>query len=604
MGAEPERFDVHRDSQQRRIPAGDSRDEWRLLGLGVALAVTACGPSESPAPDAAAAAERQTAYRVRSDLDAGLNVDTAWASGLNERATVRTEHPFRLRFELERSTDASAERRFRLQYRRNGGEWMNVQAAAFPYSEQRELTPRTSIISTSAYSHGAATTNVLDGSSAEFAGGAGVVFTDLAPSFPLEAGQSEWEWPLVIRRYADGPVTNEDGDRFEYRMVDAEGRTVDADVVAEVEVSVPPRLLGGTFVETPGRVGPWQNSNGDLFFIMEPAESDNVLMVVKSSDGGATWHEVDGMNRPGTGDLEGLGSDFAGGTIHILHQISDAVLYHAFRTADAADGPEGWVVRDERVAAPPGEPPVQVASLTARSDGSLVAVYGGPEKIRYRIRSRAGEWGAETVVDADTQPRLSGPQTVLGADDTVHLAYTARDGTAWYRRIDPDGALSPRERIASGLDEVESDIGSILPLVFVPETNTVVVIYRRPSGEFWSRRIVEAGAPSDPVQVTERHVVQNAVDSDQVGADAIAYGTDVHVLFIEQGSGSIYHTRTDDQGAWQVPTLEVDGIRGQWIRGWPVTLDDGTDAYGYVYDAGSDGGSGRNWFGRVKLGER
>jgi hypothetical protein len=191
--------------------------------------------------------------------------------------------------------------------------------------------------------------------------------------------------------------------------------------------------------------------------------------------------------------------------------------------------------------------------------------------------------------------------TVLGADDVVHLAYTGSNGTAWYRRIQPDGTLTPREQLATGIGTTEGDVGSILPLVFIPETNTAVVIYRLATGKLWERRIIDHGAPTDPVQVSERDVVQNAVDADQTGADAIAAGTSVHVLFIEEGSGSIYHTHRDEAGVWQPATLQVDGIRGQWIRGTRLTQGDGATVYGYVYDAGSNGGSGFNRFAEMPL---
>ncbi len=50
-----------------------------------------------------------------------------------------------------------------------------------------------------------------------------------APALPDRGVQSEWEWPLVVRRYADGAVTNEEGDRFAFRMVDAQGRPLHAE---------------------------------------------------------------------------------------------------------------------------------------------------------------------------------------------------------------------------------------------------------------------------------------------------------------------------------------------------------------------------------------
>jgi hypothetical protein len=568
-----------------------------ITALLVGVPIAGCGDAT---PRTEHAVAQQTAFRVRADVDADLNADAGWAGAVGENVAVHVEQPFRLRVEVEHILPVDTSRRFRLQVQHNGGAWTNVPAADFPYPS--EATPRVSIVSTDAYADGAATADVLDGSRVPFRAGTGVNLADAARPLPADtAVHSEWAWPLVIRRFADGAVTTDEGDTFSFRMTDAEGRPVASDAYPTVTASVPPRLLGGTFVETPGRIGPWEASNGDLYFLMEPAETYNVLMAVKSVDGGATWHEVDGANRPATGDLEGFASDQHGNTIHMLHQTDEAVLHHAFRTSDHPTAPDTWVVRDDTVATP-GEPPVQVATLTARSDGSLVGVYGGPEKIHVATRSPGGTWHEDPVVDPGSSSLLSGPQTVLGERDVVHLAYTSRDGAAWYRRIRPDGTLTPRVQIASDLGTTEADGGSVLPLVFLPAPNTVVVIYRRTDGTLWARRIVDHRPPTDPVRVSERAVVQNAVDSDQVGADAIAADETVHVLFIEDGTGHIYHTQRGAAGAWQGATLQVDSVNAQWIRGQPLTRGgDTANAYGFVYDAGSNGGSGMNRYAEVPL---
>ncbi|HKJ66411.1 MAG TPA: exo-alpha-sialidase [bacterium] len=577
---------------------------FQLLSLIISLVLLLSGCSRSE-QEAAEGTElttyEQTAYRVRSDFTARLDADQGWAGPLNGNVTVNADQPFRIRFEVESTTKESEERRFRLQYRRNGGAWMNVEVSDFPYPE--EMAPRVSVDRVGAYQHGAQTTDLLAASGAPFGGGSGINLSAVSPAWAGEAAHSEWEWPLVIRRFADGPVTNEEGDTFEFRMADAGGAPIRSDANPAVTLSIPEGHLGGTFVETPGRIGPWEASNGDLYFIMEPTETDNVLMVVKSTDRGATWREVDGANRPAADDLEGFATDVRQGTIHMLHQQSDAVWYHSFRTSDHPADPDRWDIRDELVTEP-GEPPTQVASLVVRSDGSIVGVYGGPAKIRFKIRSPDGTWGDETVVDSDVPPNLSGPQVVLGENDVVHLAYTGDDGTAWYRRIRQDGPLTPREQIATGLGTTEYDVGSILPLVFIPETNTAVVIYRLATGRLWERRIVDHGPPGDPVRVSDRMVVQNAVDSDQTGADAIADGNTVHVLFIEENSGSIFHTYSSEPGVWQPPTLEVDGIQGQWIRGTKLVQGEEGDVYGFVYDAGSNGGTGMNEYGEVPLNNR
>src|SRR5699024_4876647 len=261
-------------------------------------------------------------------------------------------------------------------------------------------TTRVSIIGTEAYKNGTQTADLLAGSSAPYKAGAGINFAEITPSLSEGGIQSEWEWPLVIRRFADGAVTNNPGDTFEFRMIYADGRPIPTTSNPTITASVPPHLLGGTFPETPGRIGPWEASNGDLYFLMEPAETYNVFMVVKSTDRGETWQEIDRDNRPATGDLEGVASDYADNTIHILHQTSSAVFYHSFRTSDHPTHPDTWYVQDDTVATPK-EPPSQVASIEVRSNGSIVAVYGGPEKIKYKIRTPDGTWGNATVIDAD-----------------------------------------------------------------------------------------------------------------------------------------------------------------------------------------------------------
>lgn len=466
--------------------------------------------------------------------------------------------------------------------------------------EGQPRTPLVSIMSSDSYQHGQPTEDLLQKSDETFTGGAGISFADRTPSWSGGSGQSEWEWPLVIRHFADGAITNNDGDTYEFRMANANGKALDVDSPAKITAALAPGHLGGTFVETPGRIGPWQAGNGDLYFLMEPSETYNVLMTVKSEDKGKSWQEIDGDNRPETGDLEGFSSVHSDDTIHMLHQTSNHVWYHAFRTSDHPTAPDTWSVQDERLASPV-EPPTQVADIAMRSDGSIVAVYGGPEKIHFRIRSADGTWGEETVIDEEVSPNLSGPMLVRGKDDVVHLAYTGSDGTAWYRRIRPDGELTQRQRVATGLGTDSEDIGSILPLVYLPETDTLSIIYRLDTGILEERRSVEHGPFSKPARVSDHSVVQNAVDADQTGADAIADGTTVHVLYIEEDSRHIFHTSTDGDGSWSPVSLQVEDVDAQWVRGTVLDRGESGKVLGYVYDAGSNGGSGMNRYEEISL---
>ena len=127
-------------------------------------------------------------------------------------------------------------------------------------------------------------------------------------------------------------------------------------------------------------------------------------------------------------------------------------------------------------------------------------------------------------------------RAVLGANDTVHVAYYGIDGTIWYRRLLRDGTLTRRQQLASGLGTTRAEYGAVLPLVFIPRTNTVVIIYRQSDGRLWERRVVNDGTPTPAVQVTDRVVIQDAVDSQQPAADAVVDGETVRVLFVEESS--------------------------------------------------------------------
>jgi hypothetical protein len=743
-----------------------SRLRAPALSLSISLLAGCAG---SPA------AGGQPAFRVRTDFTAPLNSDQGWAGALNETVTVPADRPFRVRLEVEHPPGGAAPAPVRLQYRRNGGDWTDVEAHDFPHplreleldfakteigatpegwniappaaggmtvapdgqqkvararaaqdsltgfyttpwaateftaafrlppgnragvaflfgyvdaanhwrvfldpgagavrvsrvvnggetvaAEKRTRiapgqwhdieiqteddtievsyddgaaefevrleaplpsspfgfqvpahnvvdfrgftvagearTPRVSIVSCPAYRNGAETTDLLEGSSARFGPGTGISLADRTASTSLADSHAEFEWPIVIRRYADGAVTNEEGDTFELRMVDAGGAVFGQSRNPALRLTIPAHHVGGTFIETPGRIGPWQARNGDLYFMMEPAETDNLFMMIKSTDNGVTWKEVDGAHRPETSDLEAVDARQVGDTIHVIHQVTNSTRYHAFRTSDHPAQPDTWATRDEVAAK--AESVAQAATLAVRSNGSIVAFYVA-DTVHYSIRSPEGTWGPDTILDPGAAPKSAGPRAVLGSNDAVHLAYYGMDGTLWYRRVLRDRTFTARQQLDSGLGTSRAEYGTVLPLVFIPRTDTLVIVYRRSDGRLWERRVVRDGTPTPAVRVTDRSVIQDAVDSQQPAADVVADGETLRALFVEEPSRSIFSTH-DDEG-WPPSILRVDRILGSWIRGNVYTRRDGKKVYGYIYDAGSDGGAGMNRFGEIEL---
>jgi hypothetical protein len=132
--------------------------------------------------------------------------------------------------------------------------------------------------------------------------------------------------------------------------------------------------------------------------------------------------------------------------------------------------------------------------------------------------------------------------------------------------------------------------------------NEVVIVFRRADGRLAERRARADGTLTPVAMVSQRTVTQNAVDSDQVGADLVEFGGRIHLLFLDQETGSIRHSESAGGGVWSAAEPVVEGIRGQWVRGQIVRKPDGGAVYGFVYDAGSDGGSGMNRYEEVDLG--
>jgi hypothetical protein len=454
-------------------------------------------------------------------------------------------------------------------------------------------SPRVSAVACHALESGEATGDVLRGSSRAFVPGAGLSLAAKTPVWSGPAGHTEYEWALVARRFADGAATNEEGDTLELRVVDAATGAPVATRTANLRFAIPPGHLGGTFVEAPGRIGPWQAANGDLYFVMEPAESSNLFMIVKSSDGGRTWSEADGANRPRTNDLEAVDGRQVGDTIHLLHQVTEKSVLHAFRTSDHPTAPDTWAVRDELAAT--ADSFAQAASLVARSDGSMAAFHVGQARIHLAVRSTDGVWTDAGVVDTEA----AGPVAVVAGGDIVHVAYYGLDGRLWHRRVLPDGTRTERQLIASGAGVSRAVYGAVLPLVHLPEKDEVAIVCRLADGFLWERRVAAGGGLSAAVRVSDRPVVTDAVDSQQPGADVVAEAGVLHVLFIDEETRSIFSTH--DRGGWQPPVRRVGGILGSWVRGNPVSRRDGARVIAFVYDAGSHGGAGMNRYGEYEL---
>ena len=542
-----------------------------------------------------------TSFRVRSDFSIDLDEDFGWADTLNKAPAQTVDTPFRIRFEVESDT-SFYRRQYSLQYRLNNEPWIYIEAQEFPYPSA--ASPTVSIVSCNAFFFGEEADDLIAMSKKPSNPGTGINLAPTTPGWfpePKTGASAEWEFALVIRRWADGPQLVRDGDRFSLRMVDHMGRPLTGPL-PEFSVNVPIGHLGGTFVETPARIGPWENSKGELYFIMEPTETDNVFMMVKSTDGGKSWFEVNAENRPQISDLEGLGSVMSeDGIIHIVHQISEGVYHHAFATSDHPDSKDRWVVNSHLITSH-DEPPTQTADITLRPDGSLVAVFAAGDQLQYSVLEPNGQWSKAAYFNHNYPSGFTNPSLVGLPEGTVDIVYKSLDGKGWTPQLLPDNTLTPPQQFANNLGTTENEMMAILPLLYLPGKKATLAVFRQSDGFLYVSYRSSGNLWSAPARVSDRTVVTNAVDSDQAGADVVAWGDKVFLSFISEEDRDIYLTIINDSGHTPAARLIVPEIDGSWVRGNILYHQKNTPVYGIIYDAGSKGGSGFNKFISVDAG--
>jgi hypothetical protein len=558
------------------------------------------GKAQSSKIESVYSTDRVSAFRVRSDFEMDLDEDLGWAAPVNIAPSQTVDSPFRIRFEVE-SDSSYYRRQYSLQYRWNNEAWNYIEAHEFPY--ESAASPPVSIVGCKAFFYGEEADDLIAVSKKPANPGAGITLAPTTPGWfpdPKTGASAEWEFALVIRRWADGPQMVKDGDIFSLRIVDHLGRPLSGSM-PEFSAYVPKGHLGGTFVETPTRIGPYENSRGELYFIMEPTETDNIFMTVKSIDGGQSWIEVDAENRPQVSDLEGVGSVMSNdGTIHIIHQISEGVYHHAFATSDHAESKDRWII-DSHLITSHDEPPTQTADITLRPDGSLVAVFAAGDRLQYSILEAKGRWSKAEYLNHFDTVGFTNPSLVCLPDGTVDIAYKSMDGYGWHRQLLPGNTLTPPKQFAHNLGTSENEMMAILPLLYLAAKKSTVAVFRQSDGYLYLSYKSSNNSWSKPIRVSDRTVVTNAVDSDQAGADMVGWEDQIIISFISEEDRDIYYTIFRDFKQTSDARLIVPDINGSWLRGNILYRQNGSPVYGIIYDAGSKGGSGYNKFISIKL---
>lgn len=545
----------------------------------------------------ALAASAEVRFRIRSDDSQALNADGGWQAALDANAAMEAQKKFRIRFEIE---DARAGgQRYKLQYRKNGNGWKD--ALAYPDDDPNSApsTPEVWVVTSARYDDGDRTTDLLSGSAAPFVRGRGKE-THVTGSLRLRGRHTEVEFAIVIPTFHDGARQNKTGDTFEFRLARPDNTAVSgAFTNPEITLMVPPGLIGGTYVESPNRIGPFRDGNGSLYAILEPAETDNVFMVIKSADGGRTWTEQDGANRPDTNDLESVDAVLAGDELHIVHHEGNAVVYHVFRVSTHPDSPDTYRLTDELIAGPITYDEQSVA-LEVLSGGTVRCFYARTAGKRGRVfyRTRDGGWGAEQSLDDQKGVDFYGVAAVRGASDKVHIVYYGDDGSVYHRSLSSAGVLSEREALTTDAGATEAERVPFMPPVYWNDAGDekIMVGYRKSSdGRIHTRIITNDGRPSAESVASDHAVSNDQAQSCQPAANLANDGSTVYLHYADAATEDIFRDVFRPEAGWGRDVEEQDGAEADLIRGVVFThsaANGGARVIGYLVDNGSDGYTG------------
>jgi hypothetical protein len=546
---------------------------------------------------AASASHAEVHFRIRSDDSQTLNADASWKAEVDANASMESQKKFRIRFEIE---DAGARNQsFKLQYNKNGIGWTDAEAYPDADPDNAPSTPEVWVVTSAQYIDGDPTTDLLRRSAAPFVRGKGKE-TPVTGGIRLQGRHTEVEFTIVIPTFHDGARQNKTADTFEFRLVRSDNTALSgASANPRITLTVPAGLIGGTYVESPNRIGPFKDGNGNVYAIIEPAETDNVFMVIKSADGGRTWTEQDGANRPDTNDLESVDAVLAGDELHIAHHEGDEVVYHVFRVSTHPENPDTYRVTDELIAGPITYEEQSVA-LEVLSGGRVRCFYartaGRRGRIFYRTRDR--RWGAEQSLDDQSNVDFYGVAAVRGASDKVHIVYYGDDGNVYHRSLSSSDVLSERESLTTEGGVSASERVPFMPPVYWEDSGDekIMVGYRKArDGRVYTRIITNDGRPGIESVASDHAVNNDQAQSCQPTANLANDGSTVYLHYADASTEDIFRDVYTPATGWGADVEEQDGVEADLIRGVVFKHsagNGGAKVIGYLFDNGSDGYTG------------
>lgn len=550
----------------------------------------------------------QTNYRIRLTDGQGLNAAfDAGDPAINTAGTVDADTRFRVRLEVDETASVNVTDGYQLRFQKNGaGGFAALTVENWPTTYSN--LPQIHICTSAQYTDGAATTNVISGSSRTFVAGDGNN-DNQSGTISLNNQHTEIEWCLAFHAIYDGANQLVDGDYFEFRVYRDNGTALDTYTnTARVNVNIPDGWIGGTMVERGSRILQ-ADTNGNLYFFHEDTVPSQTVIMLKSSDGGKTWLKIGGAG-PTTTDVESadISFDSANGVLHIIQQSGNTgnVRYHKFRTSDHATDPDTWEIKDEVVVSSltVGD---QTAGVEFRSDGTVVAFYqetiSANERMRYIIRSSGGTWGSPANVDSEASTDFTFCAVTKGASDKIHIAYKDNtNGNLYHVSLSSGDSLGTRHLVHNDGGIGNSDQANIPvgPVYWNDGNERIMVSIKDESDNFgYSSIITDDGTPAAVVQATDEGIDWNT------GFGSLGVPANMVIDPVTDDVYLIYGSATDEDmvlakytngtGTWGTDIDLNTGVTVDVVASWIFTHSSGNGGnrvLGYIWENDSNGQTG------------
>ena len=544
----------------------------------------------------------QEFFRIRLTDNEGLN--DAFDGGdpaENANTTISTGIVFRVRFKVRETAGGPDSTGFKLQVNYDGGGYVDVGTGS------GDSAPAVITVPSAQFTDGDPTSTERLTSTTTYVNGEGFEDDNTSISYSLTSEETEFEWALMIMNFYDGPNQTAVSDTFTLRVVQADNTVFAGSYTSPtITVAITDFYIGGTFVETPNRVTA-NDSNGVIYFLMEPSETDNELLLVRSADGGKTWTIGDDAGRPTTTDIEAADMVVDGQTLHIVTRSitssTERTFYHRYRMSDHATTQDDWEIIDEIITT--SAVVHQGCAIEVRSDGSIVAFYtetiSSFERVSYKIRN--GSWGSATNLDTTASTIFAYVTVVKGASDLIHIFYsdsTAAIGKVWHKSLNSSNTLSAAEEVYADLGTGTNKRGNLTNPVYWDDGGTekiMIGIIHRANDILRSFVVTDDGVPETEKDASDNTVSANpgGTTSNQIVANFFVDGKIVYLFYANVADDDIYRDEANNDGGWGTDVEFLDGVTTHFIRGHAFTHSSGNGGAtvaGFVRDNGSSGRTG------------